>query len=258
MTRIDVYLTQNGFSKSRESARRSIEAGLVSIDGVLVKKASFKLDETVEHDVVCSDALPYVGRGGLKLEAALDAFGINPIGKICADIGASTGGFTDCLLKRGAIKVFAIDSGRDQLDMDLRLDPRVISLEGVNARFLNAEIVPDPADIIVMDVSFISQTLIIPRLEQILADNGVFITLIKPQFECGREAIGKGGIVKQSRYRLSAVRRVTAACTENGLFLSNLIRSPIVGGDGNVEYLALYTKQDNVLQERIISRVDYN
>ncbi len=258
MTRIDVYLTQNGFAKSRESARRSIEAGLVTVDGEVINKASLKIDETVEHDIVCTDALPYVGRGGLKLEAALDAFAIDPRGKLCADIGASTGGFTDCLLKRGAIKVFAIDSGRDQLDFDLRRDPRVISLEGVNARYLNTEIVPDPADIIVMDVSFISQTLIIPRLGQILADNGVFITLIKPQFECGREAIGKGGIVKLPRYRLSAVRRVTAACVENGLFLENLIRSPIVGGDGNVEFLALYTKRNNVLQERIISGVDYN
>jgi 23S rRNA (cytidine1920-2'-O)/16S rRNA (cytidine1409-2'-O)-methyltransferase len=258
MTRIDVYLTQNGFSKSRESARRSIEAGLVTLDGATIKKASFKIDETLAHDVECIDALPYVGRGGLKLEAALDAFGIDPSGKICADIGASTGGFTDCLLKRGAIKVFAIDSGRDQLDNNLRHDPRVVSLEGVNARFLNTDIVPDPADIIVMDVSFISQTLIIPRLAQIFAENGAFITLIKPQFECGREAIGKGGVVKQPRYRLSAVRRVTAACFENGLYLSNLIRSPIVGGDGNVEFLALYTKQNNVLQEKIISGVDYN
>ena len=258
MTRIDVYLTQNGFSKSRESAHRSIEAGLVTVDGVVIKKASFKVDETVEHDVVCTDALPYVGRGGLKLEAALDAFAIDPRGKLCADIGASTGGFTDCLLKRGATKVFAIDSGRDQLDFDLRRDPRVISLEGVNARFLNTEIIPDTVDIIVMDVSFISQTLIIPRLGRILADNGVFVTLIKPQFECGREAIGKGGIIKQPRHRLSAVRRVTAACAENGLFLTNLIRSPIVGGDGNVEFLALYTKRNNELQERIISGVDYN
>lgn len=258
MIRIDVYLTQNGFTKSRESARRSIEAGLVSVDGVAIKKASFKIDETSVHDIVCTDSLPYVGRGGLKLEAALDAFGIDPADKICADIGASTGGFTDCLLKRGAAKVFAIDSGRDQLDNDLRQDPRVVSLEGVNARFLNTDIVPHKTDIIVMDVSFISQTLIIPRLQQILAVDGVFVTLIKPQFECGREAIGKGGIIKQPRYRLSAVRRVTACCAENSLFLSKLIRSPIEGGDGNVEFLALFTKEDNMLQETVISGVDYN
>ncbi len=258
MIRIDVFLAQNGFAKSRESARRSIEAGLVTVDGLAIKKASIKIDESIEHKVVCTDSLPYVGRGGLKLEAALDSFNVDPQGKVCVDIGASTGGFTDCLLKRGALKVYAIDSGRDQLDKDLRQDPRVVSLEGVNARFINTDIVPQKADIIVMDVSFISQTLIVPRLHQLLAEDGVFVTLIKPQFECGRDAIGKGGIIKQARYRLSAVRRVTACCIENGLYLSDLIRSPIVGGDGNIEFLALYSKQDNMLQEKVISGVDYN
>ena len=215
MIRVDVYLVSEGYSKSRESAQRSIEAGLVMIDGKPIKKPSEKIDETVEHSVECENTIAYVGRGGLKLEAALDAFGIDPSGKICFDVGASTGGFTDCLLKRGAKKVYAIESGRDQLAKELRDDERVVSLEGMNARFLNFDSVGSYADIIVMDVSFISQTLILPRFQVLLNDGGEVVTLIKPQFECGREALGKGGIVKKPEHRLSAVRRVTFVAEEN-------------------------------------------
>ncbi len=258
MTRIDIYLFQNGFAKSREAARRSIESGLVTVDGKIVKKASEKIDEMKEHSIECINALPYVGRGGLKLEAALDSFSIDPSNSVCIDIGASTGGFTDCLLKRGASKVYAVDSGRDQLDVELRNDPRVVSIEGVNARFLNRDIIPETADIIVMDVSFISQTLILPRLPQFLDDDGCAVTLIKPQFECGREAVGKGGIVKKPEYRLGAVRRVVNTASELGLHLCDLIRSPVVGGDGNIEFLALFTKQQMRPIETIICKVDYN
>lgn len=258
MIRIDVFLVQYGFAKSREAAHRSIDAGLVSVDGIKIKKASEKIDETKAHAVVCSDAIPYVGRGGVKLEAALDAFGIDPRGAVCCDIGASTGGFTDCLLRRGASVVYAIDSGHGQLDASLLKDPRVISLEGINARYLDSSIVPKAADIAVMDVSFISQTLIVPRLPSILTDSGILITLIKPQFECGKEALGKGGIVKQPRYRSSAVIKVTVCCRENGLYLSDLIRSPIVGGDGNVEFLGLYKKREDGNYKAVIDRVDYS
>ena len=258
MIRVDVYLVSEGYSKSRESAQRSIEAGLVMIDGKLIKKPSEKIDETVEHSVECENTIAYVGRGGLKLEAALDAFGIDPSGKICFDVGASTGGFTDCLLKRGAKKVYAIDSGRDQLAKELRDDERVVSLEGMNARFLNFDSVGSYADIIVMDVSFISQTLILPRFQLLLNDGGEVVTLIKPQFECGREALGKGGIVKKPEHRLSAVRRVAFVAEENGLHLCDLIRSPIEGGDGNVEFLARFTKDMNTQPiEILIGRVNY-
>ena len=258
MIRVDVYLVSEGYSKSRESAQRSIEAGLVMIDGKPIKKPSEKIDETVEHSVECENTIAYVGRGGLKLEAALDAFGIDPSGKICFDVGASTGGFTDCLLKRGAKKVYAIDSGRDQLAKELRDDERVVSLEGMNARFLNFDSVGCYADIIVMDVSFISQTLILPRFQMLLNDGGDVVTLIKPQFECGREALGKGGIVKKPEHRLSAVRRVAFVAEENGLHLCDLIRSPIEGGDGNVEFLARFTKDMNTQPiEILIGRVNY-
>ena len=258
MIRVDVYLVSEGYSKSRESAQRSIEAGLVMIDGKPIKKPSEKIDENVEHSVECENTIAYVGRGGLKLEAALDAFGIDPSGKTCFDVGASTGGFTDCLIKRGAKKVYAIDSGRDQLAKELRDDERVVSLEGMNARFLNFDSVGSYADIIVMDVSFISQTLILPRFQMLLNDGGDVVTLIKPQFECGREALGKGGIVKKPEHRLSAVRRVVSVAEENGLHLCGLIRSPIEGGDGNVEFLARFTKDMNTQPiEILIGRVNY-
>lgn len=258
MIRVDVYLVSEGYSKSRESAQRSIEAGLVMIDGKPIKKPSEKIDETVEHSVECENTIAYVGRGGLKLEAALDAFGIDPSGKTCFDVGASTGGFTDCLIKRGAKKVYAIDSGRDQLAKELRDDERVVSLEGMNARFLNFDSVGSYADIIVMDVSFISQTLILPRFQLLLNDGGDVVTLIKPQFECGREALGKGGIVKKPEHRLSAVRRVVSVAEENGLHLCGLIRSPIEGGDGNVEFLARFTKDMNTQPiEILLGRVNY-
>ena len=221
-------------------------------------KPSEKIDESVEHVVEYKNAIPYVGRGGLKLEAALDAFAVDPTSKKCIDVGASTGGFTDCLLKRGASMVYAVDSGREQLDAGLRSDNRVVSLEGVNARYLSSEIVPELMDIAVMDVSFISQTLILPSLSPLLDPNGIAITLIKPQFECGREAIGKGGRVKKTEHRIGAVRRVAYAAEECGLYLIDIIRSPILGGDGNMEFLGLFSKTSRVPIETVISKVNYN
>lgn len=256
MIRADLYLVNAGFARSRESARRSIEAGLVKIDGKLINKPSEKIDDFASHDVLFQNSIPYVGRGGLKLEAALDAFKVDPCGKICIDVGASTGGFTDCLLRRGATCVYAVDSGHGQLAAELLADSKVVSIEGMNARFLNREIIPNPADIIVMDVSFISQTLIIPRFNDLLTDTGIAITLIKPQFECGREAVGKGGIIKKPEHRLSAIRRVFASARECGLYPQDLIRSPIVGGDGNIEFLALFSKQFTESDERLFTTVN--
>lgn len=258
MSRIDIYLFSKGFAKSREAARKSIEAGLVYVDGKQVTKPSEKIDETIEHHIEYKSSIPYVGRGGLKLEAALDAFGIDPADKICIDIGASTGGFTDCLLQRRARKVYAVDSGRDQLDKDLKEDSRVVSLEGVNARYLDSNIITEKADLVVMDVSFISQTLIFPSISNLLKDNGIAVTLIKPQFECGREAIGKGGIVKNPEQRISAVRKVAYAAEDCGLHLIDLINSPILGGDGNAEFLGLFSTIRSAEIETIISKVNYN
>ena len=258
MSRIDIYLFSKGFAKSREAARKSIEAGLVYVDGKQVTKPSEKIDETIEHHIEYKSSIPYVGRGGVKLEAAIDAFGIDPADKICIDIGASTGGFTDCLLQRRARKVYAVDSGRDQLDKDLKEDSRVVSLEGVNARYLDSNIIPEQADLVVMDVSFISQTLIFPSISNLLKDNGIAVTLIKPQFECGREAIGKGGIVKKPEQRISAVRKVAYAAEDCGLHLIDLINSPILGGDGNAEFLGLFSTIRSSEIETIISKVNYN
>lgn len=255
--RVDQYLVKYGHSRSRELARKSIESGLVTIDGRLVKKSSEKIDESLSHSVSCESSLPYVGRGGLKLEAALDSFAIDPTGKTCIDIGASTGGFTDCLLKRGAAHVYAVDSGHGQLAPELLTDSRVTSLEGINARFLAFDTIGEKADIIVMDVSFISQTLILPRLSALLKDDGVAVTLIKPQFECGREAIGKGGIVKKPEHRIAAVRRVVEGAAENGLHIASLIRSPIEGGDGNVEFLSLFDRTGKHSASAVLESVEY-
>ena len=239
--RADLYLVENGFVKSRTAARKFIENGHVIIDGRVVKKPAEDVTDA-EHQVELLETEKYVSRGGLKLEGALRTFDIEVSGKRAADIGASTGGFTDCLLQAGAEHVYAIDSGRDQLDPDLMLDERVTSMEGVNARYLTSADIGGTVDLVVMDVSFISQTLILPSVSSLLGDHGVYIGLIKPQFEAGRSAIGKGGIVKNPKDRKAAVERVIVSAAEQNLVLHGLAESPIEGGDGNVEYLAYFIK----------------
>ncbi len=256
--RADLFLFKFGYSRSRESASRAIAAGLVSVDGKKIKKPSETIDESIEHVVNYEESIPYVGRGGLKLEAALDAFSLCVDGMVCIDIGASTGGFTDCLLRRGASFVYAIDSGHGQLASELLEDIRVRSLEGKNARYLSFEDIGEIASLAVMDVSFISQTLIIPNIPPLLEDCGKLVTLIKPQFECGRDAIGKGGIVKKPEHRRYAVRRVVSAAREVNLYLSGVIRSPFPGGDGNIEYLALFEKEEKLSPEQLLAQIDYS
>lgn len=251
--RADLYLVENGYVKSRTSARKYIEEGHAVIDGQVIKKPSQEIAEG-EHTVEILQPERYVSRGGLKLEGALRAFDIDVTGMRAADIGASTGGFTDCLLQSGAQHVYAIDSGRDQLDPDLVLDERVTCMEGVNARYLTGEQLGGCVDLVVMDVSFISQTLILPAVASILQNGGIYIGLIKPQFEAGRAALGKGGIVKNAKDRRVAVERVLDAARDLGLSLCGLIESPIQGGDGNVEYLAYYIKGEqskNVRQSAV-------
>ena len=238
--RVDVYLATSGHAKSREAAKRLIESGRVSIDGKTVAKASDAVDDAAEHCVIIAETNEFVSRGGFKLEAALDAFGIDVTGMRAADIGASTGGFTDCLLRRGASLVYAADSGHGQLDERLCRDGRVVNIEGFNARKLcegDLGGIGTELDIAVMDVSFISQTYILPGIPNLLRSGGLLVSLIKPQFEAGRAAVGKGGIVKNKQDRLAAVRRVMDCAAASGFGYIGLITSPITGGDGNVEYL---------------------
>ena len=213
------------------------------MDGKTVGKASEDISEQV-HEVKVTNALSYVGRGGLKLEAALDRFSLDVRNAVAIDVGSSTGGFTDCLLQRGAARVFAVDSGVGQLAASLRNDPRVVSMENCNARYLTPEQIGCRADLIVMDVSFISATLIIPQFPALLGETGSAICLIKPQFEVGRALIGKGGIVKDRGAHRLAVERVLDAGRAVGLKPVGFIPSPITGGDGNREFLVWFAKGD--------------
>ncbi len=240
--RADLYLFRRGFASSREAARKAILAGLCFVDGRKIGRPSEDIPEEGEHEVRYEPAVPYVSRGGLKLEAALDAFGVDPSGMLCLDIGASTGGFTDCLLRRGAAGVTCVDSGHGQLAEVLRRDPRVTSIEGKNARDLAPADVGGPFGLAVMDVSFISQTLILPRIPACLLPDGMLISLIKPQFECGPGAVGKGGIVKSPGARRAACVRVRDAAAACGLQMIGIAVSPVEGGDGNREYLAVFSR----------------
>ena len=241
--RADVYLSAMGHTASRKKAQDLIDAGAVKIDGEIIKKSSALINEEIPHRVEIEQVFKYVSRGGMKLEAALDAFGVNPNRKKAVDVGASTGGFTDCLLKRGATRVVAVDSGIGQLHPTLLADKRVTSVEKFNARMLDLSVTDGPCDLAVADVSFISQTYLIPNIVSVLRDGGEFISLIKPQFEAGKAALGKGGVVHSGAYRYLAVKRVLECAMAQGLDCVGLIRSPIEGGDGNKEYLAYFIKR---------------
>ncbi len=256
--RIDLYLVENGFAESRQKAQNMIKNGIVFADGKMVSKASFNVD--LQKIVINGEVMPYVSRGGLKLEAALESFKIDVHGAVCADIGASTGGFTDCLIQNGASLVYAIDSGHDQLHPKLRDDKRIVSLEGLNAKDITIDVLENfqAVDIVVMDVSFISQIKIYSSVKSILSKDGYFITLIKPQFEAGREYIGKNGIVKDLKVHERIINTVVDSAFSYGWKCGGIIRSPICGGDGNVEYLAVFgekIKSDFVDQKYISSIV---
>jgi 23S rRNA (cytidine1920-2'-O)/16S rRNA (cytidine1409-2'-O)-methyltransferase len=261
--RADLYLTQNGYASSRTLAQKLITDGAVTLDGRTLKKPSEDIPEGVHEVAVAAVAeTRYVGRGGLKLEAALAAFPVDVRGIVAADIGASTGGFTDCLLQNGAARVYAVDAGHDQLHPRLLADLRVRSAEGMNARSLmprdlmkietdwqaaHPEQVCEPFDGlvegIVMDVSFISQTLLHPALAGILREGGWMIALVKPQFELTKNALNKQGIVKQEKDRKAALDKVLASASACGFEAVSVIPSPIEGGDGNREFLAYFRKR---------------
>ena len=235
--RLDTLLVARGSFASREKAQRAIMAGEVIVAGQRIDKPGAQ----VPHDaqIAVKQGPPYVSRGGLKLEAALAAFGIDPAGALCVDIGASTGGFTDCLLQHGAARVYALDVGHGQLDWKIRSDPRVVVREGLNARHLKKEDIPEPAAICTIDVSFISLTLILPPAFEVLTPTGVIVALIKPQFELGKKEVGKGGIVRDPAGHEAAVEKIRDFVTARlSRKWDGVIASPILGAEGNKEFLA--------------------
>ena len=235
--RIDVALVKRGLAASREKAQTMISSGLVSVKGKACKKPSEKVSETDEI-IVCGNEMPYVSRGGLKLEKALKVFGGSVKEMIAMDIGASTGGFTDVLLQNGVKKVYAIDVGHGQLDPRIASDSRVVSMEHTNARSLETDMFHERPDIAVMDVSFISIKLILPAAFRVLGENGRMISLIKPQFEAGRANIGKGGIVSKKSVHEDVLLSIVEYVSTLGWQVRALDFSPIQGGDGNIEFLA--------------------
>jgi 23S rRNA (cytidine1920-2'-O)/16S rRNA (cytidine1409-2'-O)-methyltransferase len=235
-SRLDLLLTERGLVPSRERARAIILAGQVTVDGQVVSKAG----TAVAHDAAVAllqPDHPYVGRGGLKLAHAIDTFGVRVEGREALDIGASTGGFTDVLLRRGAVRVVALDVGHGQLDWGIRNDPRVVVIEGKNARYLAPEDIPGPVDLVVIDVSFISLTQILPRVPPVIRGGADVIALVKPQFEAGRDEVGKKGIVRDPEVHQRVIARVSAAAAEAGLTRVGLTASPITGAEGNQEFL---------------------
>ncbi|MGH9695576.1 MAG: TlyA family RNA methyltransferase [Bryobacteraceae bacterium] len=232
--RLDVELVERGLVGSRERAQALILAGEVFVDHQKARKAGQPVGSGAYLEV--RQPLRYVSRGGLKLEAALEEFQVSPEGKVCLDIGTSTGGFTDCLLQRSAIRVHCVDTGAGQIDWKLRNDPRVILHERMNARYLTFDQIGEPMDLIVCDVSFISVTLLIPAIAPLLKPEGDWIVLVKPQFEVGREGVGKGGIVRDPGLHEFACQRVESALREQG-FKTSRIDSPILGMEGNREFL---------------------
>jgi len=242
--RIDKLLVERGLAESRTKAQALVMAGVVLVGEQRVEKASdqFVIDAPIRVKHADDPASRYVGRGGLKLEAALREFQLDVNGAVCLDVGASTGGFTDCLLQNGAAKVFAIDVGHNQLDWRLRNNPRVEAREGINARYLQPDDFPTKFDLAVMDVSFISATMVLPAIVPLMKEDAAIVTLIKPQFEVGRGEVGGGGIVRDPAKRTQAIEKVNQTAVALGLRVAGVIESPIQGAEGNVEFLALYVR----------------
>ena len=236
--RLDMLLTERGLVETRSKAQGMIMAGEVSVDGQKVDKPGTKVALDAQIDLKTKKR--FVGRGGEKLEGALHAFPIDVQNTTCADVGACTGGFTDCLLQHGAKKVYAIDVGYGQLDYRLRSDSRVITMERTNARYV--DVMPESIDLVVIDVSFISLRLIIPKAHTWLTPDGQMVVLIKPQFEAGKEDVGKGGIVKDKEIHRGVLLTICHFATQEQMVVSGLIRSPIQGSDGNIEFLAWLTQ----------------
>lgn len=235
-SRLDSLLVSRNLISSREKAKELILSGQVQVNNSICKKPSQQVDENSDIKIF-GEVLKYVGRGGLKLEKAIEYFKINLENKICADIGASTGGFTDCMLQNGAQKVYAIDVGHDQLAEKLKNDSRVVNLEGVNVRYLTEEQITQKLDFISVDVSFISLTLVLPVLKNFLSEKGEMVCLIKPQFEAGKSQVGKKGVVKSQAVHVDVINNIIDFAVLLGFNIIGLTFSPIKGPEGNIEYL---------------------
>lgn len=241
--RLDVLLVKRGFFDTREKAQKTIMAGLVFIDNIRIDKAGEKVKVSSNIEVK-GNAIPYVSRGGLKLEKAIKEFNIILDNKVCMDVGASTGGFTDCMLKNGAKKVFSIDVGYGQMAWELRTDPRVVCMERTNIRYVTREDINDYVDFSSIDVSFISLNLVLPVVKELLTNDGIIVSLIKPQFEAGKDKVGKKGVVRDPNVHKEVIINVVSFASGIGLKLVGLTFSPIRGPEGNIEYLAYFKKSE--------------
>ncbi|MCD7748758.1 MAG: TlyA family RNA methyltransferase [Oscillospiraceae bacterium] len=246
-TRLDQRVYDLGLAESRERAKALIMAGQVYVDGQRQLKPGAAVTETADVQLR-GEKLPYVSRGGLKLEKALNEFQIDPAGFICVDCGASTGGFTDCLLQRGAKHVFAVDVGYGQLAWALRQDERVTVMERTNARNLTPDMFPGPANMAVMDMSFISLRLVLPAVRELLTPAGQVVCLVKPQFEAGRELVGKKGVVRDPAVHRQVLETFIAEAAAIGFVLRGLTFSPVRGPEGNIEYLAWLGKEGSAIE----------
>lgn len=241
--RLDVLVTERGLAESREKAKALIMSGLVYADNQKADKPGDTFPEDIPLEVR-GKGLPYVSRGGLKLEKAVKEFSLTLSGLTCMDIGAPTGGFTDCMLQNGAEKVYSVDVGYGQLDWGLRNDPRVVNLERTNARYLTREQVPEEIGFFSVDVSFISLALILPALRPLLSENGRAVCLIKPQFEAGKEKVGKKGVVRDRAVHREVIEKISAFALQNGFSILGLTYSPVKGPEGNIEYLIYLRRSD--------------
>lgn len=256
--RLDVLLVKRNLVQSRERAKTTIMAGLVLVDGQKIDKAGTMVKPEAEIRLLGND-LPYVSRGGLKLEKAIKEFGVSLQGKVAADIGASTGGFTDCMLQNGAIKVFAIDVGYGQLAWSLRTDERVVNMERTNVRNVTPEQLGQPVDLASIDVAFISLEKVLPAVKAMLQPAGEIVALIKPQFEAGREKVGKKGVVRDAKVHEEVIFRIVSLVRQMALVPKALTFSPVKGPEGNIEYLIWLSKDaaavDGVTDELVLSTV---
>ena len=252
--RLDVLLVKRNLASSREKAKAIIMSGNVFVDGQREDKAGTSFSEEVQIEVR-GHALPYVSRGGLKLEKAMKNFDVSMEGKVCTDVGSSTGGFTDCMLQNGAVKVFAIDVGHGQLDWKLRQDERVVCMEKTNIRYVQPEDLGEPIDFSSIDVSFISLTKVLLPIRNYLKENGEIVALIKPQFEAGREKVGQKGVVKEKSTHIEVIEKVTDYAVSIGFEVAALEFSPIKGPEGNIEYL-VHLKKRPEEEARIVESVD--
>lgn len=241
--RLDILLVENGTFDSREKAKRAIMSGVVFVDNQRVDKSGTKVLRSANIEVK-GKTLPYVSRGGLKLEKAINDFNVSLEGSVCMDIGASTGGFTDCMLQNGAVKVYSVDVGYGQLDWKLRNDPRVVNMERTNIRYVEEDAIEEPLDFVSIDVSFISLKLVLPVANRLLSDEGDIVFLIKPQFEAGREQVKKHGVVRDKKVHYNVICNVLAFAEAEGFNLIELTYSPVKGPKGNIEFLAYATKRE--------------